>query len=113
MSSTEKDALPAGMSEGRDITCNWCGSPVPVELVGDREMEGCCSLDCRYQLARDEGFVTDTEHEQYVAEGWAPGDGRLPLHELRTFGDLIRAVIPEANFFGRMFSDECTEFEKK
>lgn len=34
-------------------------------------MEGCCSEDCRYMLARDEGFVTDAEHAEYVAEGWA------------------------------------------
>lgn len=49
--------------------CNWCRlSPADT----DPEMEGCCSEDCRYMLARDEGFVSDAEHEQFVAEGWAP-----------------------------------------
>lgn len=72
MSTIKNTPPPAGMSEGRDITCNWCGSPVPVELAGDPEMEGTCSLDCRYQLARDEGFVSDSEHLQYLEEGWVP-----------------------------------------
>ena len=49
--------------------CNWCKTQ-PADP--DRDMEGCCSLDCRYQLARAEGFVTDAEHAQYVAEGWVP-----------------------------------------
>lgn len=58
----------AGISYEVVAACNWCG----VEPADpDRDMEGCCSEDCRYQLARDEGFVTDAEHEQYVAEGWA------------------------------------------
>lgn len=48
--------------------CNWCKAN-PAN--SDPEMEGCCSEDCRYMLACDEGFVTDAEHEQNVAEGWA------------------------------------------
>lgn len=48
--------------------CAWCG----VRAVDpDTEMDGCCSLECRYQLACSDGFVTDTEHDQNVEEGWA------------------------------------------
>lgn len=47
--------------------CLWCGVR-PVDPSPD--MDGCCSVDCRYQLARDEGFVSDAEHGQFIAEGW-------------------------------------------
>lgn len=49
--------------------CNWCKV---TPAAPDRDMDGCCSEDCRYRLARDEGFVSDAEHAQNVAEGWAP-----------------------------------------
>lgn len=71
MRTIKNTSLPAGMDDGRD-TCNWCGSPLPEELALDSEMEGTCSLDCRYRLARAEGFVSDSEHLQYLEEGWAP-----------------------------------------
>lgn len=70
---SECDGIVAAL-EKHDIAyeviaaCNWC-KVNPADP--DREMEGCCSEDCRYQLARDEGFVTDAEHAEYVAEGWA------------------------------------------
>lgn len=42
-----------------------------VVCAYDPEMDGTCSLEHRYQLACDEGFVTDAEHEQNIKEGWA------------------------------------------
>lgn len=90
MSKTENPSVPTPADGGRDTcpgceaiytaldkhgiefevlaACNWCKTQ-PADP--NPEMEGCCSLDCRYLLARDEGFVTDAEHEQYLAEGWA------------------------------------------
>lgn len=49
--------------------CNWCGK-LPADT--DPEMDGCCDEDCRYHLARDEGFVTDAEHAANLLEGWVP-----------------------------------------
>lgn len=56
-----------GIAYEKVSMCNWC-KVKPADPSPD--MDACCSLGCRYHLARDEGFVTDAEHEQYVAEGW-------------------------------------------
>lgn len=48
-------------------TCVWCGAR-PIDP--SPELEGCCGEDCRYQLARDEGWVSDSEHAEFIAEGW-------------------------------------------
>ncbi|MCB1256393.1 MAG: hypothetical protein KDB26_04765 [Microthrixaceae bacterium] len=49
--------------------CNWCGVR-PADT--DPEMDGCCDEDCRYHLARDEGWVSDAEHAANLLEGWVP-----------------------------------------
>jgi len=59
----------AGVEYERVELCAWCGvRPADPWL----EMDGCCDEDCRYHLARDEGWVSDAEHAANVAEGWAP-----------------------------------------
>lgn len=91
MESNENPSVPTPADGGRDTcpdcdaiytaldkhgiefevlaACNWCKVD-PADP--DRGMEGCCSEDCRYQLARDEGAVSDSLHAQYVSEGWVP-----------------------------------------
>lgn len=87
MSTTQTPSVPTPADGGRDTRASLDAAGIAYEVVGDLcdwcgvhpadtdpEMDGCCSEDCRYLLARAEGFVTDAEHEEYVAEGWVPSD---------------------------------------